>query len=46
MQKSIAPIYELQSKIWVILDNSKEMAELREATSWTYKQIEMDSQIQ
>ncbi|HBP87649.1 MAG: HEAT repeat domain-containing protein [Nitrospira sp.] len=45
-EKSIAPIYELQSKIWVIYDNSKEMAELREATNWTYKQIELDGQIQ
>ncbi len=45
-EKSIAPINELQSKIWVIFDNSKEMAELREATSWTYKQIDMDWQVQ
>jgi HEAT repeat protein len=44
--KAVAPISELENKIWVIHDNSKEMAELREATSWTYKQIEMDSQIQ
>jgi hypothetical protein len=45
-EKSISPINELQSKIWVIFDNSKEMAELREATSWTYKQIDMDWQVQ
>lgn len=45
-EQSIAPINELQSKIWVIFDNSKEMAELREATSWTYKQIDMDWQVQ
>lgn len=43
---SLKPMRELQQKIWVIFDNSKEMAELREATSWTYKQIDMDWQVQ
>ncbi|MCA9419448.1 MAG: HEAT repeat domain-containing protein [Nitrospira sp.] len=42
---SLKPIRELQQKIWVIFDNSKEMAELREATSWTYKQIDLDGHL-
>jgi hypothetical protein len=45
-EKSIPPITELQTKVWLIYDTSKEMAELREATNWTYKQIDMDGQIQ
>ena len=45
-EKSIEPINELQSKIWLIYDTSKEMATLREATNWTYKQIDMDWQVQ
>lgn len=45
-EKSIKPIYELQGKIWLIYDTSKEMATLREATNWTYKQIDMDWQVQ
>ena len=45
-EKSIKPIIELQGKVWLIHDTSKEMAELREATSWTYKQIDMDWQVQ
>jgi HEAT repeat protein len=45
-EKSIQPINELQTKIWVIYDTSKEMATLREATSWTYKQIDLDGQVQ
>lgn len=45
-EKSIGPINELQSKIWLIYDTSKEMANLREATNWTYKQIDMDWQVQ
>jgi HEAT repeat protein len=36
---SIQPIAALQNKIWMIHDNSEGMANLREATSWTYKQI-------
>ncbi|MFZ1746364.1 MAG: HEAT repeat domain-containing protein [Nitrospirales bacterium] len=42
---SLKPMRELQQKIWVIFDNSKEMAELREATSWTYKQIDLDGHL-
>ena len=38
---SLKPIAELQDKVWLIHDNSKEMAELREATNWTYKAIEL-----
>jgi hypothetical protein len=45
-EKSIKPISELQTKVWLIHDTSKEMATLREATSWTYKQIDMDWQVQ
>jgi hypothetical protein len=45
-EKSIAPINELQGKIWLIFDTSKEMAHLRDATNWTYKQIDMDWQVQ
>jgi len=45
-EKSIRPVNELQTKVWLIYDTSKEMEELREATNWTYKQIDMDGQIQ
>jgi hypothetical protein len=45
-EKSIPPITELQTKVWLIYDTSEEMEELREATNWTYKQIDMDGQIQ
>ncbi|HSF11127.1 MAG TPA: HEAT repeat domain-containing protein [Nitrospirales bacterium] len=45
-EKSIPPITELQTKVWLIYDTSKEMEELREATNWTYKQVDMDGQIQ
>jgi len=45
-EKSIPPVTELQTKVWLIYDTSKEMEELREATNWTYKQIDMDGQIQ
>ena len=38
---AIRPISELQEKVWLIHDNSKEMAELREAASWTYKAINL-----
>ncbi|HNP27617.1 MAG TPA: HEAT repeat domain-containing protein [Nitrospirales bacterium] len=36
---ALKPMSELQDKVWLIHDNSKEMAELREAASWTYKAI-------
>lgn len=42
---SFKPIGELQKKVWLIFDNSKEMADLREATSWTYKQLDLDGHI-
>ena len=45
-EKSIAPITELQEKIWLIYDTSPEMKELRDATNWTFKQIDLDGQIQ
>ena len=45
-EKSIPPINELQTKIWLIYDTSPEMKELRDATNWTHKQIDMDGQIQ
>jgi len=36
---------KLQEKIWLIFDTSKEMADLREATSWTYKQLDLDGHV-
>ncbi len=42
---SLKPIGQLQEKVWLIFDNSKEMADLREATSWTYKQLDLDGHI-
>ena len=42
---SLKPIGQLQEKIWLIFDTSKKMADLREATSWTYKQIDLDGHI-
>ena len=42
---SFKPIGQLQEKVWLIFDNSKEMANLREATSWTYKQLDLDGHI-
>jgi len=44
-ESSFKPIGQLQEKIWLIFDTSKEMAELREATSWTYKQLDLDGHI-
>jgi hypothetical protein len=38
---ALKPIAELQEKVWLIHDNSKEMADLREATSWTFKAIDL-----
>ncbi|RMH07393.1 MAG: HEAT repeat domain-containing protein [Nitrospirae bacterium] len=43
--KSMEPIEELNEKVWLIYDNSKEMAALREATNWTYKQLHLDEHI-
>jgi HEAT repeat protein len=45
-ERSIPPIAELETKIWVIYDTSPEMSNLRDATNWTHKQIDMDGQIQ
>ncbi len=44
-QPSMPPIRELQTKIWLIFDTSKEMADLREATNWTYKQLDLDAHL-
>ena len=45
-ENSIPPIRELEEKVWLIYDTSKEMTELREATNWTVKMVDMDGQIQ
>ncbi len=42
---SFQPIGKLQEKVWLIFDNSKAMADLREATSWTYKQLDLDGHV-
>ena len=42
---SFKPIEQLQEKVWLIFDNSKEMATLREATSWTFKQLDLDGHV-
>ena len=44
-ENSIAPMAELQKKIWLIYDNSPEMAALREAANWSYKQLDLDGHI-
>jgi hypothetical protein len=44
-EESFKPIGQLQEKVWLIFDNSKEMADLREATSWTYKQLDLDGHV-
>ena len=38
---ALKPIAELQEKVWLIYDNSKEMADLREAANWTFKAIDL-----
>ena len=45
-ERSIQPIKDLETKIWIIYDNSPEMSELRDATNWTHKMVDMDGQIQ
>ncbi|MCA9473267.1 MAG: HEAT repeat domain-containing protein [Nitrospirales bacterium] len=45
-EKSIAPMRELEKRVWLIYDTSNEMTELRDAVNWTVKQIDMDGQIQ
>ena len=42
---SIKPMRKLQEKIWLIFDNSQAMADLREATNWSYKQLDLDGHI-
>jgi hypothetical protein len=44
-ENSIAPMAELQKKIWLIYDTSPEMADLREAANWSYKQLDLDGHI-
>ena len=44
-EPSLKSIGQLQEKVWLIFDNSKEMADLREATSWTYKQLDLDGHV-
>ncbi|MDR4496170.1 MAG: HEAT repeat domain-containing protein [Nitrospirales bacterium] len=44
-EQSIPPIRELEKKVWLIYDTSEEMTELRDATNWTVKQIDLDGQI-
>jgi hypothetical protein len=45
-ENSIPPIRELEEKVWLIYDTSEEMTELRDATNWTVKMVDMDGQIQ
>mgnify|MGYP000280059221 CR=1 FL=1 len=45
-ENSIPPMRELEEKVWLIYDTSKEMTELRDATNWTIKMVDMDGQIQ
>jgi len=42
---SMAPMAELNKRVWLIYDNSPEMTELREATNWTYKQLDLDGHV-
>ncbi|MGD9851507.1 MAG: HEAT repeat domain-containing protein [Nitrospirales bacterium] len=42
---SLKPIRELQTKVWLIFDTSQAMTDLREAVSWTYKQLDLDGHI-
>ncbi|MDT7043970.1 HEAT repeat domain-containing protein [Candidatus Nitronereus thalassa] len=44
-EKAIAPMTELNKKVWLIYDKSKEMADLREAANWTYKQLDLDGHV-
>lgn len=44
-EQSLPPMRELQSKVWLIFDNSQPMADLREAVSWTYKQLDLDGHL-
>lgn len=42
---SLPPMEELNDRVWLIYDNSLEMKELREATNWTYKQLDLDGHV-
>ena len=42
---SIEPVVALNTKVWLIYDNSKEMRDLREAANWTYKQLDLDGHV-
>lgn len=44
-ENTIEPMDELNQKVWLINDNSKEMAALREAANWTYKQLDLDGHV-
>ena len=44
-EDSLEPMDELNQKVWLIRDNSKEMADLREAANWTYKQLDLDGHV-
>ena len=41
----IEPMDELNQRVWLINDRSKEMAALREAANWTYKQLDLDGHV-
>lgn len=40
---SMEPVEELNEKVWLIYDTSQEMTDLREASSWTWKQLDLDA---
>lgn len=40
---SMTPMSKLNEKVWLIYDTTQEMADLREATSWTWKQLDLDA---
>lgn len=44
-ENSIEPMDELNQRVWLIRDTSQEMADLREAANWTYKQLDLDGHV-
>lgn len=44
-ENSLEPMDELNQRVWLIRDNSKEMEALREAANWTYKQLDLDGHV-
>ncbi len=44
-ENSLEPMAELNSKVWLIYDNSQAMTDLREAANWTYKQLDLDGHV-